>query len=315
MAKFELLKNRLSGPVFSIITPFKENEDIDYNCLEKYISLIFESGGKSFFVMGYNSRFSQLASKEIKQLNEFVTKTVKSLNSDNLVIVADPLHCSTIASADFCKHAEQIGADMISLIFREKFYSNEQVLKHYKFCADASSIGILIHEMPFTSGYGGHQMHWPIDLLDQLADIENIVAIKEDAKDDEYSQEVINLIKERVRIVISGGGKRQWLKFAEAGCQSWLNGIGVFHPKLATSFWTSYQNGNMPHCLEIIEKVEVPFFEKCVSKYGWHLAAKAALEARGIMSRRERMPLLSLDEQEYQHVVKVIKSLPIDEVC
>ena len=58
--------------------------------------------------------------------------------------------------------------------------------------------------MPFISGKGGHTINWPIELLDNLADFNNIVAIKEDAKNDDYSHEVINKIKDRVSIVISG---------------------------------------------------------------------------------------------------------------
>ena len=43
--------------------------------------------------MAYNSRFSELSWDEIKQLNHFVVKKVKNLNSSNIVIVADPIHC------------------------------------------------------------------------------------------------------------------------------------------------------------------------------------------------------------------------------
>ena len=82
--------------------------------------------------MAYNSRFSELSWEEIKELNKFVVSRVKDLNSSNIVIVADPLHCSTEISIDFCKHAKEINADIISLIFREKFYSEEQVFTHYE---------------------------------------------------------------------------------------------------------------------------------------------------------------------------------------
>ena len=127
----EKLKEKIKGPVFSIITPFKENQSIDFESLGEYLNQIYNSGGRIFFVMAYNSRFSELSWEEIKQLNEFVTKFVKKIDTSNIVIVADPLHCSTDVSIDFCNHAEQIGADLISLIFREKFYSEEQVFQHY----------------------------------------------------------------------------------------------------------------------------------------------------------------------------------------
>tara|TARA_Y100000590_G_scaffold469071_1_gene654727 strand:+ start:327 stop:1283 length:957 start_codon:yes stop_codon:yes gene_type:complete len=308
------LREKLYGPTFSIVTPFcKKDDTIDFLALEKYLEYAYQCGARNFYVMGYNSRFSELSWDEIKKLNKFVTKTVKSLSQNTIVIVADPLHCSTAVSMDFCKHAEDIGADIISLIFRERHYSNEQVAKHYQMCAEACGIGILIHEMPFISGHGGHNINWPIELLDQLADIPNIIAIKEDAKDDDYSNQVISTIQDRLSIIISGGGKRQWLKFADRGCQSWLNGIGVFEPKLAVNFWQAYEQGNSAYWNRIIDEIEVPFFEKGISVYGWHLVIRAALELRGHFPRHERMPMLPLSDDQVEDIRNWFEKLPIDE--
>ncbi len=314
MNELDQIRDKIKGPVFSVVTPFREEDDlVDYKALENYLSLIYQSGGRLFYVLAYNSRFSLLSWEEIKKLNEFVTKFVKSLGNDTVVIVADPLHCPTTVSMDFCKHAESIGADVISLVFREMFYSHEQVIKHYKMCADSCDIGLLIHEMPFINGRGGGLINWPIEILDRLADVPNIIALKEDAKDDQYSNSVISKIKDRISIVISGGGKRQWLRFAEAGCQSWLNGIGVFEPALAVKFWEAYQNKDQTTQDKIINKIEVEFFDKAVKKFGWHLAIKAALQARGLMSRHDRMPLLALGESDYLEVKELITSLPIND--
>jgi len=313
MSYLDDLQTKIKGPIFSVVVPFRPKDDeIDFSALEGYLEYAYSSGARNFYVMGYNSRFSELSWEEIKVLNTFVTRVVKSYGCDTIVIVADPLHCSTATSKDFCRHAENIGADIISLIFREKYYSNEQVLKHYSMCAMSSDIGILVHEMPFISGHGGHTINWPVELLDQLADIENIIAIKEDAKDDDYSHEVISTIQDRLRIIISGGGKRQWLQFAELGCQSWLNGIGVFEPKLAITFWEAYQQGDQKTWEKIINDIEEPFFEKIVDKYGWHLGIKAALEVRGHMRRYERMPMLSLSDKQYKVIAEYMGQLPID---
>jgi 4-hydroxy-tetrahydrodipicolinate synthase len=315
MSRLDDLRVKIKGPVFSIVVPFRHQDDeIDFKALEKYLEYAYQAGARNFYVMGYNSRFSELSWEEIKILNTFVTKVIKSYDSDTIVIVADPLHCSTKVSQEFCRHAENIGADMISLIFREKYYSNEQVVKHYEMCAESSDIGILIHEMPFISGHGGHTINWPVELLDRLADIEGIIAIKEDAKDDDYSYRVISTLKDRLSIIISGGGKRQWLQFAELGCQSWLNGIGVFEPKLAISFWDAYKSGDRQRWEKIITDVEEPFFKQVVDKYGWHLGVKAALEARGHMSRYERMPMLALNNNDYTEINSIISGLPIDQL-
>ena len=296
MSDLEQLRARIRGPVYSVITPFTDDEAIDYDSLERYLERVYAAGGRIFYVMAYNSRYSELSWDEIRELNAFVVGRVKAFGDDVIAIVADPLHCSTRVSADFCRHAEAIGADLISLIFREKFYSEEQVFRHFETCAAAADIGILIHEMPFISGHGGHTVNWPVSLLDRIADLPSVIAIKEDAKEDDYSREVIATLRDRLSIVISGGGKRQWLRFADQGCQSWLNGIGVFEPRLPVVFWEAWQRGDTALVEQIIETIEVPFFAEIVDAHGWHLGIKAALEARGIMPRAERMPMLAIDD-------------------
>lgn len=314
MNHYNEIKRKIKGPVFSIVSPFLEDESIDFKSLEGYLQKVHDAGGKSFYVMGYNSRYSQLSWEEIKTINEFVAKKVKELDTNHLVIVADPLHCSTKVSIEFANHAEKIGADIISLIVRERFYSEDQIFNHYNLVAQNSATGILIHEMPFLNGFGGPSVNWPITLLDRLADLEHVVAVKEDAKNDEYSHKVIAAIKDRVAIVISGGGKGQWLQFAEEGCQAWLNGIGVFEPKLATLFWQYYNEGNIEGYTRIVNEIEVPYFEHALRKHSWHLSIKAALEARGLMSRKDRMPLQELSQDKADEIKKLLETLPIDEI-
>ncbi len=311
-SNFINLKEKIKGPVFSIITPFKKNGSIDFDSLNNYLNRIYKSGGKIFYVMAYNSRFSELSWEEIKELNKFVVSRVKDLNSSNIVIVADPLHCSTEISIDFCKHAKEINADIISLIFREKFYSEEQVFTHYEMCSKSCDIGILIHEMPFISGKGGHTINWPISLLEKIASLDSVVAIKEDAKDDEYSHQVIRALKEKVSIIISGGGKRQWLNFSKKGCQSWLNGIGVFEPVIPIIFYAAYKQNNQKIINFILNEIEYPFFKKIVDKYGWHIGIKASLEARNIFSRFERLPMMPINEKEMILVKDCMKEIDLN---
>ena len=67
--KARALQNKIQGPIFSIITPFKKNEKIDYKKLRAYIKYLYNGGGRSFYLMPYNSRFTLLDEKEILNLN------------------------------------------------------------------------------------------------------------------------------------------------------------------------------------------------------------------------------------------------------
>ena len=53
---------------------------------------------------------------------------------------------------------------------------------------------LLVHEMPFLSGFNAQNMKWPLTLIESLLEIENIVAIKEDAKEVEYGKKLLNFL-------------------------------------------------------------------------------------------------------------------------
>tara|TARA_R100000008_G_C3587179_1_gene173417 strand:+ start:1814 stop:2782 length:969 start_codon:yes stop_codon:yes gene_type:complete len=305
------IREKIKGPAFAIITPFTENgTHVDWPAVEQYTKFLYEGGAKVFYVMGYNSRFSILSDIEIMQLNEVVTRTVKSYNDDDcVVIVADPLHCSTQTSIDFAKHAEMIGADVISLIFREKVYFEEQVYNHYKEVSENCNVGILIHEMPLNNGIPGQppRIDWSLELLDKIADLDNVIAIKEDAKKDEYTDKVSRKLCDRLAVITSGYGMKQWMKFTPH-VHSWLSGTGGFNPSIEVDFYEAWKNGDSEKCNHIIEKVELPF-NTIKDKFGWHLGIKSAMDVMGVMSRQERMPLQQLPDNDFRELEQMMDDI------
>ena len=100
------IQDKLKGPVFSIITPFK-GEDIDYDGLCSYIQYLYDNGAKLFYAMAFNTRYLLMSEEEILKVNEVVIKKVKSFEDpETLVIVGDPLDCSTETSIQFAEHAK-----------------------------------------------------------------------------------------------------------------------------------------------------------------------------------------------------------------
>tara|TARA_Y100000592_G_C5420834_1_gene293095 strand:- start:120 stop:1067 length:948 start_codon:yes stop_codon:yes gene_type:complete len=302
------VRSKLNGPVFPTITPFKNNPgyEVDHDELRRYIDFLYDGGARNFYVMTYNGRFSLLSWEEMLAVNETVTRHVKEKDSDCVVIVADPMTNPTSVSIDFAKHAEKIGADVISCIFMERYHHDEQVYDHFKAIADSTSIGILIHEQSLEGIHG--RCNYPIELLDRLVDIPNVIALKEDSKQPLYSEKVIEACSDRASIIISGRGKRQFIHFNNMGCQAHLVGVASFIPKVAFTFHDAFQRGDMKTAWGIINELERPFF-KIGMKYGWHPVLKSGMNIVGIMSRTERPPLCSLTKEQHNEVLSVINQM------
>lgn len=307
---FRESRPNLAGPIYTIFTPFDEKYLIDYGVLKRYLETLYAQGARRFYAMAYNSRYSQLTHQEIMQLNEFCASTLKGIDSTNVVIVGDPIHCSTYESIDFAKSARDSGADLISLIMREKYFTDDQVLDHFSLIGRKANFPILVHEMPFLSGYDGTQMHWPASLLDSLPQVKEIVALKEDAKDVEVTRKALQLEPD-ISVIIAGGGKAALQTYLDFGAKSWLNGISIIDASIAEYFWDACLKGDKERQDFVIRELEAPFFGGVVKKYGWHRTNKALLEAAGHMHRRDRLPLVHLNEREFEEV-KVVYQLIAD---
>ena len=304
------LKEKLKGPIFSIITPFKKNENIDYQALSKYIKYLYKRGARCFYVMVYNSRLSLLDEQEIIKLNLFVIKCVKKINKENIVICAEPYHTSTKKSIRLINLFSKNGADIVSLIFGEKFYSENQILSHFKKINRFSKCKLLLHQQPFENGISSDPptVNYSVSLIKKIAKLKKFIAMKEDSKNEKLTIDICKSTKSDLIIITSGGGKRQWLKAAKYGCQSWLSGISNLDPKIAIDFYDFYKKKEKNKIIKIIKKLEDPFFE-IKNKYGWHLTIKAMLENNNIFNRFERSPLAHVENKAFKDIRKVFMKM------
>jgi 4-hydroxy-tetrahydrodipicolinate synthase len=186
------------------------------------------------------------------------------------------------------------------LIFREKYFTDDQILDHYAEVGRTTQMPILVHEMPFLSGSDGKQMNWPHSLFKQLPNIPEIVALKEDAKDFKTTCLALEL-EPRIRVVIAGR-KSTLMQYKPYGAMSYLNGISMLDARVGEAFWKAWKNDDEDSIQFILQQLEAPFFDGCITKYGWHRTNKALLQAAGFMHRRDRMPLKHLNDLEYQDI-------------
>ena len=309
------IRNKLKGPIFSIITPFDKKGAIDYLSLKNYLKYLYSKGATNFYVMAYNSRLTLLTEREILEINLFCIKQVKKLNKKNLIICAEPYHCSTEQSIKYINFFSKKGADLVSVIFGEKFYSDLQLYNHFKLIHDKTSCLLLLHQQPLENGISTKPLnvHYSLSILKRISKLKRFVAMKEDAKNDFYTKMICKQISNNMIIITSGGGKRQWLKAAKYGCTSWLSGISNLNPKIALDFHDYYKNNNKKEIMRIIQRIEDPFF-KIKNKYGWHLTIKAFLELNRNFKRYERSPLKELSNKEMTKIKTVFKKIKTNQI-
>jgi len=260
--------------------------------------------------MVYNSRFTLLDEKEILKINLFCIKEVKRLSNQNIIICAEPYHCSTQKTVKYVNYFKKNGADIVSLIFGEKYYSDDQLYDHFKEVNDKTNCLLLLHQQILENGISSNPpfVYYSLKVLKKISKLNKFIAMKEDAKNDIYTRHICQEISNKMTIITSGGGKKQWLKAAKYGCTSWLSGVSNLNPKIAIDFYKYYKLNDKKKMNLIIKNIEEPFF-KIKNKYGWHLTIKAFLELNKNFKRYERSPLKEIDKYEIKKCKKVFEKI------
>ena len=68
----------------------------------------------------------------------------------------------------------------------------------------------LVHEQKLISGFNGKLIDWPDSLIQEVLKDPNVIAVKEDSKDNTITSKIIKLSKKyNFDVIVAGGGKEE----------------------------------------------------------------------------------------------------------
>ena len=299
-------KNLIEGPVIPIPTPFNQDESVDLEGLGNYVKFLSENEMPAVMTTVGTSRYNLLSWQEMLDVNETL---VKNAGPNTQTIVANPTTGGLKNTIEFGKHAEKIGADYFLVFFPERHYGEDNTFDYFKTLCDNLSIKILIHEMPMRNGLGGGAVQYSLELLERLFQLENIVGVKEEALDAEYSNKILEKFAEDVLIIGAGGGMSRYLnRDHQRGSMAFLGGIGGFIPKIELDFYKAITSGDNATATKIVEEIELKYFEKVVP-FGWHPSLKIALSIKGLTQPYERSPMKQFPDSETELMKVAVNDL------
>lgn len=155
----------------AITTPFTANGDIDeagIRSLMRY--LIDELSIAGVFCTGVMGEFWSLAIDEWKRTIEIVVDEA----GPDCGVIAHTGHHSLRQTMDLTEHAENVGADyaIAAPPYVPKPTSSQAIYNWFSYITERTDIGLWLFDTHFLSG------QLTVELIDELADIDNIVGIK-----------------------------------------------------------------------------------------------------------------------------------------
>lgn len=171
MNKFVAKYGRILAP---LITPYGENEEVDYVQYEKLIDYIITNKlGDSLIVTGTTGEASLLTFDERVKLME----TAINAAAGRMPVIAGTGCASTKETIALTQKAEELGIETCLVVV--PFYNKptqEGIYLHYKKLAENTKVNIMLYNIPIFVG-----VNMEPETVRRLAEIPNIIGIKDEA--------------------------------------------------------------------------------------------------------------------------------------
>ncbi len=152
------------------------DEELDIPTYQRHIARLKARGITGFVVMGTNGEAVHLASDERAR----VIEAAREAAGPNALIIAGCGEQSTRATIRNCEQAARSGADVV-LVLPPFYYKGRMdsyaLLAHYRAIADASSLPLVIYNMPASAA----GLDLDAATICTLAEHPNIIGVKDSA--------------------------------------------------------------------------------------------------------------------------------------
>ena len=290
------VKQTLRGPMIPIITYLNDDLSIDVAGIKSKINYLIEHGlvtGQGVLLaVGAGGDFSMLSLAERKLAARAIVEAAEGRAP--VLVGAQDTNVEVII--ELARYAEEIGAYGIQ--FSTPYYyvpSDDDALRIYQAVHEATStLGIMVYNTYW------HYYDMPFAVLDQLCELERIVALKWSRPDNgvPYMKGVARYA-DRLAVVDNGG---MWVMNHMLGGTGMITHLATIWPEHDLSVWKLLEGGDYAAAQQKIMAVNWPWGEfrgkMAARTSGESPPVKAALELTGRQGGPSRLPSRGLNPDE-----------------
>ena len=282
------------GSIVAIVTPFK-NGKIDEEGLRELVEFQIENGTDGIVPCGTTGEASTLDYEEHDRVIEIVVQQTKK----RVPVIAGTGSNSTAEAIEITEHAKRAGADGALLV--TPYYNKptqEGLYRHYKTIAEEVALPQVLYNVPGRTG-----VNMLPSTVARLAEIPNIVGIKEATGSLQQASEILSLCGDKID-VLSGD---DFVTFPLMAC----GGVGVISvtanimPKEIASMIDAFTSGDLEKArqchLKLLKINNAMFIETNPAP------VKTALALMGKCDDEMRLPLAPMSEANRNKLAAIMK--------
>ncbi|MBI4679715.1 MAG: 4-hydroxy-tetrahydrodipicolinate synthase [Nitrospirae bacterium] len=281
------------GSIVAIVTPFK-NGKFDEKAFKSLIEWHISERTDGIVPCGTTGESATLDYEEHYRVIEVTVKTVKG----RIPVIAGTGANSTDETIMITKKAKQLGADAALLV--TPYYNKptqEGLYRHYKKVAEAVNIPQILYNVP-----GRTAVNMLPSTVARLAEIKNIVGIKEATGDMKQVSEVIRLCGNRVTVL--SGDDFTTLPLLALGGKGVISVSANVAPRDVSAMCNAWEQGDIVRARKLHFKLE-PLNSAMFIQTN-PIPAKTALSMMGKIQEEFKLPLCQMSDDNKEKLRKIL---------
>jgi 4-hydroxy-tetrahydrodipicolinate synthase len=282
------------GSIVAMVTPFKGGM-VDEECYREHIEFLIEGGSSAIVPCGTTGESATLSMEEHCRV---VDIAVEAANK-RVPVIAGTGGNSTHEAIELTEHAKKAGADATLQV--TPYYNKptqEGLYQHFKAIAEAAPLPQVLYNVP-----GRTSVNMLPETVARLAELPEVVAIKEASGDLVQMAEIVRLVGDKVTLL--SGDDNVILPVLGIGGKGVISVVANIVPRDTADVIEAWEDGNFDRAKELFYRL----FPLCQAMFYETnpIPVKTSLALMGKISEEMRLPLVPMSSANRERLQKALK--------
>lgn len=292
---------QFKGIIPPLVTPLLDRDTLDYAGLERLIEHVLAGGVHSLFILGTTGEAPSLS---YRLRGELIKKVCRIVNG-RVPVLAGITDTAFVESINIAHVAADAGASAVVLTTPYYFPAGQNELKEYiRNIVSRLPLPVMLYNMPAMT-----KIVFEIDTLQELADLERILGVKDSSGDIDYFANLIKLRERRPDWTFFMGPEHMLVEALGLGADGGVSGGANVFPRLFVQTYEAVMAGEQERTKILHEQIESFQRIYTIGKYPSRFikGTKCALSILGICDDFMGEPFHRFRTPERERVTAIVQ--------
>lgn len=288
---------KMKGVVPPMLTPFKENGELDREGLKTLVSFL-KKEVDGLFITGSYGAGPMMTTEERKE----VVETTIGVTKGDIPVIPMVGSTNNMESIELAQHAEKVGANAVAAVGPFYFsHKEDDLVDFYSNLVESVKIPVYLYNNP---GFQGYTID--LDTIKKLKEC-GLAGVKDATFDILTHAQYHRLLKDE-NFDVALGTEAMFASARVLGCEAFIPGLANAFPEINKKMYEEGMAWKMEECattqFKINELRDVMYLARSTQ-----LAVYAMLNIRGIVKAYPRRPFVPATESEISAIRKELVRL------